>query len=231
MAGPGSSVGNPRCKDQPASGNTLFRVRDFRYTPGMLSKIVPVTLLFAAAVGAQTSPNSITVTASRTNTAPPDQVAFQLSVNSPVTTSRDDVIAALQGSGIGLANFTGVFTTQTYDGKQYSTVLQWNFNLTVPLSSMKATVDLFTGLQMSLSKAGKGLSVSFSISGMQISPQAQQAQPCSLSDLMGDARGQATKIANATGATVGSILALTNAVSDSTAVCSITVKFALGGGF
>jgi hypothetical protein len=177
--------------------------------------------------------NSITVTATRTITVQPDQAVFGVSVTSGTATGRDDVIAALQGSGIGLANFSSVYSTQQYvnDQNQYVTVLQWNFSLTVPLSSMKPTIDTFTGLQMSLAKGTTGLSLSFSVQGLQASAQAQQAQPCSLPGLISDARAQATSIASAAGSTVGAILGVTNSVSDAGVFCSATVKFALGSGF
>lgn len=195
----------------------------------MLQHTVPLALLATALAFGQSSPaNSVTVTASRTNNPKPDQVVFQATVTSPLTTSRDDVIAALQGSAISLANFTGVSTTQTYDGKQFLTSLQWNFTLTVPLSNMKSTVDMFTGLQMVLSKAGNGLSLGFTVQRMQVSPQAQQAQPCSLPDLIADARAQALKIANAANMALGSVLTLANTVSDTSVTCSVTVKFAMG---
>jgi uncharacterized protein YggE len=196
----------------------------------MFRYLILLALFSAALACAQMHPNSITVTASRSSSVQPDQVVFAVSVTSPLTTGQNDVIAALQGSGIGLANFTGVYTSQQYVGQQYVTALQWNFTLTVPLANMKATVDMFTGLQMSFSKGSAGLSLSFSVQGLQASAQAQQAQPCSLAGLISDARAQATQIANAAGATVGSILALTNSVSDGSVTCSATVKFALGGG-
>ena len=95
---------------------------------------------------------------------------------------------------------------------------------------MKSTVDMFTGLQMVLSKAGNGLSLSFTVQGLQVSPQAQQAQPCSLADLISDARAQAFKIANAANMTLGPVLALRSAVSDTAVTCSVVARFALAGG-
>lgn len=197
----------------------------------MFRNLTLLALFSATLVFAQTSPNSITVTASRTNTVQPDQVTFAVNVVSPPGASRDDVLAALQGSGITAGNFTSVYTTNQYVGQQYLTALQWNFTLTVPLTNLKPTIDTFTGLQMSLSKGQAGYSLSFSVQGLQASAQAQQAQPCPLAGLISDARAQAQQIANAANSSVGSILAVTNMVSDTTAACSITVKFALAGGF
>lgn len=182
---------------------------------------------------AQPSPNTLTVTATRTSSVQPDQVVFGVSVTAPLTTSQSDVIAALQGSGITAANFSSVYSTQmlSVGGNQFISVLQWNFTVTVPVTNLKSTIDTFTGLQMALSKAKNGLSLSFSVQGMQASAQAQQAQPCSLPGLISDARAQALKIANAASATLGNIVGLSNAVSDTAALCSATVTFGLTAGF
>jgi len=197
----------------------------------MLRYFVLLTLISAGFALAQTSPNSITVNATRTATVQPDQVVFQLSATSNLSTGRDDVIAALQGTGITAANFTGMYASQQYVNGQYVTALQWNFNLTAPLSNLKATIDTFTGLQMSLSKGNTGISLSFAVQNLQASAQAQQTQPCSLAGLLSDARSQAQKIANAAAVTVGPVLAITNSISDTGMICSATVKFALSGGF
>lgn len=197
----------------------------------MFRTLVPLALLSAAVAFAQTNPNSITVTASRASSVQPDQVVFGVSVNSPLTASRDDVIAALQGSGITAANFSSVYTTQTVNGTQFVTLLQWSFSVTAPLANLKSTIDTYTGLQMAFSKAKNGFSLSFSVQGMQASAQAQQSQPCSLPGLISDARAQALKIANAASATLGNIIRLSSAVSDTAALCSATVTFGLTAGF
>jgi uncharacterized protein YggE len=205
----------------------------------MFSRFLLVSLLGGAVCFAQPAPNTITVTATRAVSVQPDQVVFNVTVTSPVTSSRDEVVAALQGSGITLANFTSVYSTQTVVSQQIGqassnqlvTVLQWNFTLTVPLANLKSTIDTLTGLQMALSTAKNGMSMGFSVQGMQASAQAQQAQPCSLSGLIADARAQALKIANAASATLGNIVALSNAVADTSPVCSATVTFGLTAGF
>ena len=58
-----------------------------------------------------------------------------------------------------------------------------------------------------------------------------QAQPCSLTALIADARAQALKIANAAAMTLGPIVGLTNSVADTTVLCSVTAKFSLTTGF
>lgn len=191
-----------------------------------------LTPVFTALAIAQPSPNTLTVTATRTASVQPDQVVFGVSVAAPLATSESDVIAALQGSGITAANFSSVYSTQTLSpSNQLVSVLQWGFTVTVPIASLRSTIDTFTGLQLAFSKAKNGLSLSFNVQGMQASAQAQQSQPCSLSGLISDARAQALKIANAASATLGNIVGLSNAVADTSALCSVTVTFGLTAGF
>jgi uncharacterized protein YggE len=205
--------------------------------------------VFASLAFGQTTANSVTVTASRNANVQPDQVVFGVFVDASVTTSRDDVIAALQGSGITLANFTGVSTLPQYavPNQTPQTVLEWAFGLPVALSDMKSTVTKLTMLQQSVAKANSGMTLSFSVQGTQVSPQVAQSQTCSLPDLVSDARAQAQKIASAAGMALGAILAMSSLTSSaapgsisvlvnrytvstgsSLPACMLTVKFALG---
>jgi len=162
----------------------------------------------------------------------------------PARRQRDDVIAALQGSGITIANFSNVRTVQAYNSAQATSFLEWSFLLPAPFSTMKSTIGLLSAVQKSIAQNKPGSSMSFGASGTQPSAQAlQQAPPCSLSDLVTDARAQAQKMAAAAGVTVGSILAISSgavvtnpalslfAQPTTSTICSLTVKFALSGGF
>lgn len=205
----------------------------------ILSWILPACLL------GQVSQNSVTVTASRNTNLQPDQVVFNVMVTSGLDATRDTVVAALQGAGITLANFSSVTTIQQYSPAKGAALvaLGWSFTLPVALSNMKSTVGLLSAVQASIAKANQGLSMSFTVQGTQVSPQLQQSQTCLASDLIADARAQATKIAAAAGMSVGSVLAASGvtATTDSGSTnpfssaytynpgCSLTVKFALGG--
>jgi hypothetical protein len=183
------------------------------------------------------------VTASRNSTVQPDQVVFAINVASALTNTMSDILAAVQGAGITATNFTNVTTVQQYisSTQQYVNLLQWTFSLTVPFTNMKSTVATLNGLQLSAAQNNNGLSVSFSVQGTQVSAQVQQAQTCPAAGLIADARTQAQNIASASSMTVGSILAMSASVSTSPPgansfasaiqlpVCSLTVKFALGG--
>jgi hypothetical protein len=186
--------------------------------------------------------NSITVTATRGVNAPPDLVQIAVDVTSPVDAGRDDVLAALKGSPITSANFAGVRTVQQFvpPGPPAS-LLDWTFVLTAPLGNFKATIAQLSALQQIVAQNKNGMSLSFSVQGTQVSPQAQQGTTCSTADLLSDARAQAQKMAAAADAGLGSVLAMSGASvtqAGSVApfgaplalpVCSLTVKFALTG--
>jgi hypothetical protein len=212
-----------------------------------------VLLSSASLLSAQTDSNSITVVASRNASLQADQAVFGVSVGSGLTATLEDVLGALQGSGITIANFTGISTpTLSFVGIPTALlpapspsvpILQWSFTLAVPLSKIKDTITTLTTVQQNAAKKNNGLSVTFQVQGSQVSPQAQQSQTCALTDLIADARAQAQKLADAAGMGAGVILAMSSATSIPTATsaglssfligvvpspnCTLTVKFAL----
>lgn len=196
---------------------------------------------------AQLDSNSVTVTASRNLTLLPDQGIFAVRVSSGLNTSLDDILTALQGSGIGLGNFSGVSMAPQFisvgTGQQPQPPLEWTFGLPVPLSKVKDTATTLTNLQQTIAQKNTGLTLSFYLQGSQVSPQLQQSQTCAFTDLVGDARAQAQKLATAAGLNVGAVLAMSSFTSTTvpngvvitgypytsySPVCSMTVKFALG---
>jgi uncharacterized protein YggE len=216
-------------------------------------------LLFASCCSlafGQTEQNSITVSASQNVSLQPDQAVFGVTVQSGINTGLDDVLAALQGSGITAADLTGVSTQGQFISTLGSTppnsapTLYWAFSLPVPLTNTKGTVASLTTLQQNLAQQNNGLTLSFSIVGTQVSQQLAQSQTCSLAGLIASATAQAQSLASAANLSVGRILALSsstsNAVSSSAGLfaigavsfstfsaspppCAITVTFALAG--
>ncbi len=209
----------------------------------MLKLRTLLVLVFTGLALGQVTPNSVTVNATRNASVQPDQVVFGVFVDTPSDAARDDVIAALQGSGITLANFSSVRSFQGVNTDQTVTTLEWSFYLTAALSTMKSTTGLLSAVQKSVAESKPGFKMFFGVEGTQTSPQAaQQAQPCPLSDLVADARAQAQKMASAAGGSVGAILGISSATLNTNAanplvqvgsypICSLTVKFALVGGF
>jgi hypothetical protein len=234
----------------PHSANYFSkRSKNEGYT-AFMSKKAPFLLVVSASLAfAQLDSNSITVNASRSAALQPDQALFVVSVQSDLNTSLNDVLAALQGSGITSANFAGVSSNSGFTiSSGPSQTLQWAFALPVPLAKTKDTVAALTALQQNIAQNNKSLKLSFSIQGTQVSQQLQQSQTCSIPDLLADARTQAQKLADAGGVTLGAILAMSSPASSSAlaipqqivavgsfvststftpAPCALTVKFAV----
>lgn len=216
-----------------------------------IASILVFASLCSLAFG-QLDSNSITVSASNNVTLQPDQAVFSVSVTSGLATGFDDVLAALQGSGITAANLSGVTTQNDFavlsgspGGQIPPPMLTWSFTLTAPLTNTKATVASLTTLQQNITKANNGLTLSFSIVGTQVSQQLAQSQTCSIPSLLTSATTQAQALAAAGGVTLGAILAMSSSTSNvvSTAnynglgaivtysvystppPCAITVKF------
>jgi len=184
------------------------------------SVLVFLSLLCCSLAFGQVESNSITVSASQNASLQPDQAIFAVTVQSGVNTGLDDVVAALQGSGITAANFTGVNT----QGQAIAILsagplptpvptIGWTFSLPVPLANTKATVATLTTVQQNITKLNNGMTLSFNIVGTQVSQQLAQSQTCSLAGLIASATTQAQNLASASGLTLGSILALSSATS------------------
>jgi hypothetical protein len=186
--------------------------------------------------------NSLTVTASRPVNAAADLVVLSVDVLTPMTAGRDDVFAAVEGSIVTPANFNTVRTSYQYlPNGSTNNSLDWAFLVTAPIGNFKTTVNQLQALQQAVAQKNNGMSVSFALYGTQSSPQAQQAQSCSVTDLLADARAQAQKMAVAAGAGVGNVLAMSGATMTQPASgslfsspvgvpsCTMTVKFALTG--
>jgi uncharacterized protein YggE len=213
------------------------------------------TLIFSFVMSAslafgQGDSNTVTVTASQSVNLQPDQVVFGVYVTTSINASLDDVLAALKGSGITIANLSGVGNGSGIPlgilpgNPQPTPTIQWSFVLGVPFAQMKATVTALTSLQQSIMQANSGFTLSFSVQGTQVSASLQQSQVCSIPGLIADATTQASKLASAAGLNLGSIAAMSSAGSNSGIAfetisgafssqltvpqsCALTVKFAV----
>lgn len=166
-----------------------------------MRKLSLSVLFLAAPVFAQLPSQTVTITASRSLTVPPDQAVLSLTVTSDAETNLDQIVSPLSGLGITPLNLTGVDNSS-------ATLLQWNFSLAVPFSSLTATIASLTNLEQNITKNNSGLTLGFSVTGVQTSAQSQasqQAQTCSNDNLIGDATAQAQKLASAAGMTLGPV--------------------------
>src|SRR5258706_8129888 len=175
----------------------------------------------------QIDSNSITVTVSRDLNLQADQVLVYASVTSDPDATLDDVLTALQGSGITSANFNGVNSFSIYLGNgQFQPKLSWMFSSTVPLSNIKDAAATIAAAQQTFSQKKSSLELSIGFGGTRVSDAMRESHPCSRSDLMADARVQAQKLADAGGLSLGPILNISGVTSSPAGGCSITVKFA-----
>jgi uncharacterized protein YggE len=160
----------------------------------------------------QPGPNSITITATRTNNIQPDQALINLGVTSGPTAGLDDITGALAGAGISGTSLTGVHTTTIYPSSANPTpqvALIWSFTLTAPLAKLSSTLSQILSAQQTISGNNSGLTLTFYVEGMQVSQQLQQSQPCSQAALLADAQAQAKQVASAAGVSAGPILSMT----------------------
>jgi hypothetical protein len=159
----------------------------------------------------QLETNTVTITASRSITVQPDQAVVSVGVSSALDASFDDVVAALQGTGITAAQFAGFSTTQSGTALQFR--LMWNFTVPVQLADLKRELAALAALQQSLGAQRSPFGLGFAVAGTQASPQLLASQQCSEADLVADARTQTQTAASAAGFTVGQILSLSKAAS------------------
>jgi hypothetical protein len=167
----------------------------------------------------QLDSNSITVTASRTLSAPPDQVIYGVTVNGPLTATLDNAVAQVRSLGLSASDLSGASV-----GNSSPLTLSWTFNLAVPFAKAKATLDTLTALMSSLPQTNSAWSLSFYVSRTQASSLSQPT--CPLPDLLSDAKARAQKLADTAGVGLGTVLSMSGGTPSGT-TCSLTVKFAL----
>jgi len=214
----------------------------------MLKAVLILTLLPCAfllgqvnAPGSQVPPNSITVNVSRNANLQPDQILLGIVVNSGPAATLDQVLAALQGSGITQANFSGLSSSQQYSPKGGPALqLAWGFSLPVAFTNLKSTVTMLSALQTAIARNNRGFTMSFAVQGTQVSPQSEQSVSCAAADLIADARARAQSMAAAASQSLGPLLAMSSASAATgplsgifatptyLPVCSLTATFALG---
>ena len=168
-----------------------------------------LVLAFASVAAAQLDSYTLTVTASRSISVPPDQATIGVYVEASQSAGIGDVLAVVHGLGLSQTNLSTVYSV--FDGPGVKVPnLVWSFNLKTPLSSLKDTLSALIALRAP--GAIPGFTVTFLLSGIQVSPQLAAAQSCPLTALVADARAQAQALAQASGYGVGDI----STISDGT---------------
>ena len=181
----------------------------------MFRRLLPVLLSLSTGAFGQATGDSpaISVTATAGQNIQPDQTTFSVSIQSPLTTTFDDLTSALKGTVLPPATFSNVTTVQNYvNNKPPTMALNWLFQLSVPLAGVKDQIAALQALTTTLGKAQTPLSLSYTASGPQTSATAQ-VQGCALGDLVSAARTKAQKIAGAANRKPGNISAMSFSVS------------------
>jgi hypothetical protein len=138
------------------------------------------------------------------------------------------VSSAIAAAGISGLTFSGVSTVTVYTPlANGQSSLQWSFTLVAPLANLKDTFAQLTSAQQTVSKQNPSLSVSFSVGGLQVSPQAQPV--CPQAGLVSDAASQAQKLAAAASLSAGPVLSLSTVGSPLTGGFAAAPTAALGG--
>src|SRR5215471_9778574 len=87
-----------------------------------------MALMPVAPLLAQLANNTVTVKASQTSTAQPDEAVFSVTVASGVDATLDQIVSAVSGLGITAANLVSVNTSPVIGGALTGTPpLMWNF--------------------------------------------------------------------------------------------------------
>jgi hypothetical protein len=170
-------------------------------------------ILFAAA-GTLGRADTITISASRTVNVPPNQVQLSITLQSDAGASLDQVVSALNGTGITAADLSGVSSPPSSTGPGIS-YLRWSFQLTVSISKLNTVAGTLAQIQQTLQKQNVGWDLSYFIGSSQVSPALQATQPCPYPALISDAQAFAQKLAGAVGRSLGSLVAVSDAGASS----------------
>ncbi|HLH41765.1 MAG TPA: SIMPL domain-containing protein [Bryobacteraceae bacterium] len=193
-----------------AAGSAANRITGISGTTSNGVGVCSATVTFGLGYAGSPGPHAISITASRTGTAIPDQILMVLTVTSGIAWGLDDIAGALTQAGVTGMSFSNVYTAYTYDNRGNSNAyLQWSFTLATPLTALKNAIGQLLSAEAALSKRNSGVGLSFSTGGLQASPQGQPA--CSQGALIADATAQAQALAGAAGVPVGPVKAISNA--------------------
>lgn len=164
-----------------------------------------LAVAFASLCLAQMDDNTVTITATRSITLQPDQAVVGVNVTAPATAGLDEILAALQGTGIDAGDLV---YTATNAGLNLSPVMNWQFSKTVPFSGLKDTLAALLAAQQKLEKQIGGFDLSYYVNS-QPSQAAQQAPAlCPIPTLFSEAQAQAQRVADAVGARADGVVSM-----------------------
>ena len=139
-----------------------------------LRRVVVFLVISAVPLLAQLANNTVTVTASQTSTAQPDEAVISVDVSSGADKTLDYVVAAVSGVGITAADLVGIANSAYNSGLPTTAFLDWGFQLVVPISKLKATMAALTALEKTISQ-NSVLTLDYTMRGTRAS--GQQTPP------------------------------------------------------
>jgi hypothetical protein len=158
--------------------------------------------IWTAAAFAQLDSGTITIAASRTSVAPMENAAVRVQVILPQNATLDDALAILKGAGFTASDLSGAAASLP----AASSWLSWSFSKVIATADVSATAAALEAARQKLAAAQNGSSLVYSISNA-----ATQPANCDYAALISDALSQGRKVAEAAGASLGSIVSLTAA--------------------
>ncbi len=149
--------------------------------------------------GPTLAPDTLTLSAYRVLNSSLEQIYLSVTVYATPDQSFEEVIAMLAGSGLGAADFSSVYTSEPLGNTPQT---YWSFFATRPIGKLTESLSALAKL------SGRfPANVTFSIN---VWPGLPPSPPCDYSSLVTSARAQAQKIAEAAGAAIGPVIALSD---------------------
>lgn len=144
--------------------------------------------------------DTISASAMRNVTLPPDQAVFDVVAWADVSTSQDQVVQSLLSVGITAPNLVSVTSSVDCSG---NTVLSYEFRPTVPFASWQATAD----------KLGRLSNASFSVTGSASDTVIEQARQQVVPQLIAEARKSAERTARQSGQTLEQLVGVSDGMA------------------
>jgi uncharacterized protein DUF541 len=182
------------------------------------------------------APDAITVTATRIAQVDAGQAIFSVNVGADFGTTVEQVVQAIQSTGITAQDLVGVNPYYGPSGPSPARVT-YAFNFSVGLAKFKDTITQLDAARRSLLAGTTNLELQYSLWGIFASDAAQEeVRRRLLPQLMADARAKAEDLAKAAGVTLGAVLGVTDLSSASgfypgplRLPVSLTARFAIQG--
>jgi hypothetical protein len=138
-----------------------------------LRRVVVFLVISAVPLLAQLANNTVTVTASQTSTAQPDEAVISVDVSSGAI--RPWITLWPQSAAdITAADLVGIANSAYNSGLPTTAFLDWGFQLVVPISKLKATMAALTALEKTISQ-NSVLTLDYTMRGTRAS--GQQTPP------------------------------------------------------